>query len=297
MINNFNLFLILAFTGLWTNASVMYAQSNQEPTESAVIAKVDLLFDAMRANDSTMVQDLFSAEANLSSIYTDKNSGKVVKKTSPAHSFITAIGRPHDQTWDEKIWSYEVQIDGPMAYVWTEYTFYLDERLLHCGVNVFEMMNTDMGWQISGITDTRRTGDCIAEPTYAINELIDAWHKAAAVADEDVFFGSMADDGIYIGTDATERWTRDEMFELLGKYFERETAWDFTAIERNVTLYEDGQMAWFDELLDTWMGTCRSSGVVRLIDGEWKIAHYHLSIAVPNDKVDEYLELIGVERK
>ena len=54
----------------------------------------------------------------------------------------------------------------------------------------------------------------------------------------------------------------------------------------------DGTMAWFDELLDTWMGVCRSSGVVVLTAEGWKIKHYHLSIAVPNDAVQDYLKIL-----
>ena len=56
-------------------------------------------------------------------------------------------------------------------------------------------------------------------------------------------------------------------------------------------------MAWFDELLDTWMGDCRSSGIVQKVNGEWKIKYYHLAITVPNDVVDNYLKLIGKVRR
>ena len=48
---------------------------------------------------------------------------------------------------------------------------------------------------------------------------MNAWHKAAATADEDTFFGSMTADAIYIGTDATERWLRDELKEWSKEYF------------------------------------------------------------------------------
>jgi hypothetical protein len=289
----FNLALSLLIWCIWVRVE---AQS-LIPQKEVIISKVDLLFDAMRANDSTMVSGLFTDQAMLSSIYLDKNTNQVVKRSSPVSKFVTAIGTPHIPKWDERIWSYEVQVDGPMAYVWTEYTFYLDKLLTHCGVNVFELINTDKGWQISAITDTRRNNDCRTEPVYDIHNLIDNWHRAAATADEDIFFGSMTADGIYIGTDETERWTRDEMFKLLGKYFQKESAWDFKATSRNVLMHDDGKLAWFDELLDTWMGTCRSSGVVKLTDQGWQIAHYHLSIAVPNDKVNDYLKIIGKERK
>ncbi|MBS9766494.1 MAG: nuclear transport factor 2 family protein [Flavobacteriaceae bacterium] len=42
-------------------------------------------------------------------------------------------------------------------------------------------------------------------------------------------------------------------------------------------------MAWFDELLDTWMGICRGSGVLEKTAKGWKIRHYVLSVTVPNE--------------
>ncbi len=257
---------------------------------------IDELFDAMRANDSTGVHDLFIPEAQMSTIMVDQ-SGETVKRTNPYGRFVTAMGTPHESTYDEQIWSYDIQIDGPMAYAWTEYTFYLGIQMLHCGVNMFELIKTSEGWRISSVVDTRRKTGCQSNPEYDIHNLLNSWHRAAAEADEDVFFGLMAEDGIYIGTDATERWTRDEMLELMLPYFQRETAWDFTPLERNVVFNDDKDLAWFDELLDTWMGTCRSSGVMIATQDGWRIQHYHLSIAVPNDKVDGYLDLIGLERK
>ena len=267
------------------------------PDADIIESKIELLFEAMRANDNTSITDLFVDGAMLSSISIDAESGKVVKKSSPAAGFVTAIGRPHDSQWDERLWSKDIKVDGAMAMAWTDYSFYLDGAFSHCGVNVFEFINTEQGWQISNITDTRRKDNCGDAPEAHIESLLNDWHLAAAEADETVFFGSMLEGGIYIGTDASERWTREEMLALLGKYFERESAWDFKIIERNITMAADNRLAWFDELLDTWMGTCRASGVVQLVDGDWQISHYHLSIAVPNDVVDGYLELIGKPRE
>ncbi|NND77773.1 MAG: SnoaL-like domain-containing protein, partial [Flavobacteriales bacterium] len=90
-----------------------------------------------------------------------------------------------------------------------------------------------------------------------IHQFIDAWHQAAAVADEDIFFGSIADGGIYLGTDKTERWTKEEFMDWGMKYFERDTAWAFTPYDRSIYFAEGGQIAWFEESLDTWMGPCR----------------------------------------
>ncbi len=263
--------------------------------KSAVVDVINTLFDGMRAGDSMMVKDIFADKATLSSVILNKE-GQVIKRTNGVSGFVTAIGSPHDEVWDEQIWSYDVKIDGLMANAWTEYTFYRGDQLSHCGVNSFELIKHGEGWLISAITDTRRKDECKTDPIKDINQLMDDWHHAAATADEELFFGSMTADGIYIGTDATERWMRDEMKEWSKPYFDKESAWSFTALSRSVAISDDGNIAWFDELLDTWMGDCRASGVLKHTNDGWRISHYHLSIAVPNEKVDGYLDLIGKPR-
>ncbi|MBI5914693.1 MAG: nuclear transport factor 2 family protein [Bacteroidetes bacterium] len=167
----------------------------------------------------------------------------------------------------------------------------------HCGVDAFQLFKGENGWKITQISDTRRRENCQTEPAAdvpAIHRLMDAWHHAAAVADEDTFFGSMTPDGIYLGTDATERWLRDDMREWSKKYFDQETAWAFTAHDRQVYLSSDGQTAWFEELLDTWMGVCRGSGVLQKTsaNGGWKIRHYDLAVTVPNEVINGFIELV-----
>ncbi|MEN8817001.1 MAG: nuclear transport factor 2 family protein [Nonlabens sp.] len=112
---------------------------------------------------------------------------------------------------------------------------------------------------------------------------IDAWHEAAAVANFEDYFNLMTEDAVFIGTDATENWQLEEFKSFSKPYFDKGKAWSFTSLERN--LYEANGWIYFDELLDTQMGICRGSGVMKIEDGKWKIAHYVLSIAVPNDNV------------
>ncbi|WP_452230759.1 MULTISPECIES: nuclear transport factor 2 family protein [unclassified Lacinutrix] len=124
-----------------------------------------------------------------------------------------------------------------------------------------------------------------------INTNLDAWHKAAAEANLDAYFNLMTKDGVFIGTDATENW-QNEAFKAFSKpYFDKGKAWNFTAIERNIYISEDKNTAWFDELLDTQMKICRGSGVLKREDNTWKIAHYVLSITIPNDNVNEVVKI------
>src|SRR5262245_37119458 len=81
-----------------------------------------------------------------------------------------------------------------------------------------------------------------------IHQFIDAWHLAAANANADVFFGSIADDGVYIGTADFERWTKSEFMKFAEPYFKRGKAWDFKPYDREVHVSSSGEHAWFSEL-------------------------------------------------
>ena len=129
------------------------------------------------------------------------------------------------------------------------------------------------------------------QPTKQIDKVLDAWHKAAADSDFDAYFGLMTDDAVFIGTDAMENWNLTNFKAYSKPHFDKGKAWSFIAVERNVYLNESRSFAWFDELLDTQMKLCRGSGVLRKVGGEWKIAHYVLSIAVPNENVSELIHL------
>lgn len=122
-----------------------------------------------------------------------------------------------------------------------------------------------------------------------VHSLLDDWHKAASEANYDNYFGKMDSISIFIGTDASENWTKPK-FEAFSKpYFDNGKAWDFKVLERNVYMNSDRDVVWFDELLKTWMGTCRGSGVVVRSDSDWKIKHYVLSITIPNDDIQKVI--------
>ncbi|WP_239057477.1 nuclear transport factor 2 family protein [Muricauda sp. TY007] len=124
-----------------------------------------------------------------------------------------------------------------------------------------------------------------------VNEVLDSWHLAASNADFDAYFGKMTKDGVFLGTDAMENWQNTEFRAFSKPYFDQGKAWSFTAVQRNIYLDESKNFAWFDELLDTQMKICRGSGVLKKVNGQWKIAHYVLSIAVPNENVDELIQI------
>ncbi|MCA6074451.1 nuclear transport factor 2 family protein [Fulvivirga sedimenti] len=122
-----------------------------------------------------------------------------------------------------------------------------------------------------------------------IIQVLDSWHQAAADADFDQYFSFFRDEeSIFMGTDATERWTVAEFKPWSKPFFDRGRAWSFTGHDRHIYFSADGNIAWFDEELDTPnLGPSRGTGVMEFTSDGWKIVHYNLTVPIPNDIVDE----------
>ena len=127
----------------------------------------------------------------------------------------------------------------------------------------------------------------------AVADVLDSWHQAAADADFDSYFSKMAPKSIFMGTDATEYWTKQEFKDFARPYFEGGQAWTFEAVDRNIYFSDNGKTAWFDESLDTPnLGPSRGTGVLIHTDSTWLITHYNLSVPIPNEIVDEVVDQI-----
>jgi phosphohistidine phosphatase SixA len=132
-----------------------------------------------------------------------------------------------------------------------------------------------------------------------VGEVLDAFHEAAARADEEAYFGCFAPEGVFLGTDPDERWTFEEFRAWAAPYFERETAWTFVPRSRSVQVDPGtGRFAWFDEVLDSESyGRCRGTGALRRTVAGWKIVQYDLTVPVPNELLGDVVRRIRGESR
>jgi len=112
-----------------------------------------------------------------------------------------------------------------------------------------------------------------------INAVLDGYHQAAAEGDWQGYFSLMSDDGVFLGSDASERWEKEEF----RAYAAGRSGWTYTPQKRNITITPDRDSAWFDEiLLSQSYGTSRGTGVLIRTGQGWKISQYSLSFPIPN---------------
>ncbi|MDD9888715.1 MAG: nuclear transport factor 2 family protein [Gammaproteobacteria bacterium] len=142
---------------------------------------------------------------------------------------------------------------------------------------------------ICGLAASSVIAQSISSELEAINEVLDSYHVAASEGDWDTYFELMSDDGVFIGTDAAERWPK----EVFREYAGGRNGWTYHPMDRYVNLTPDGNTAWFDEILDSESyGTSRGTGVLIKTRMGWKISQYHLTFPIPNELAREMTDAI-----
>ena len=125
----------------------------------------------------------------------------------------------------------------------------------------------------------------------SVAKVLSSFHEAASKADWSTYFGLMSDDGIFLGTDVSERWGKP----VFQDYASKTNGWTYKLRERHINLTPDGNSAWFDEVLDNEKyGTSRGTGILIRTDNGWKISQYHLTFPIPNDLADGFTQQIQV---
>ena len=144
------LLVILAFAP-WRAASA------QAPVRDSVVATVEQVFAAMRARDTTNLRARFDTTARLMRV---PESAAAPTRPQTVSQFLTSVSTAApDRAFDERMYDPDVRIEGPIAQLWTYYTFREGRTFSHCGVDAITLMRAGGEWRIvSWIWTARRTG-------------------------------------------------------------------------------------------------------------------------------------------
>lgn len=136
-----------------------YNTSNAQQDNEAIKKTINLFFDGMKNNDTSLIRNSLDSSCFLYSIMQNKNGNTILKQEAIV-DFLQQIISLKGMKLDERLSSFDIKIDGPMAIGWTPYNFFFNDQFSHCGVNVFTLIKRGEIWKIMGITDTRRKQGC-----------------------------------------------------------------------------------------------------------------------------------------
>lgn len=149
-------FLIFAFA----KAPFATSPAQDDINKKKVQQIVETFFEGFHKQDSTIIKKVVHENVMMQSI--GKNQiGEIELSKQDFSGFLTSIcSIPETTSFEERIESYEIQMDGKMANVWTPYSFYINGNLSHCGTNSFQLFKRNEVWKIFYIVDTRDRSGC-----------------------------------------------------------------------------------------------------------------------------------------
>ncbi|MET3725635.1 nuclear transport factor 2 family protein [Sphingomonas trueperi] len=126
--------------------------------ERAVLATVDKLLGGINTRDAAVIGAVLLPSAS-ATIVTDAADGPGTVRTL-TNAELLARFQSGPETFDERISSPAVEIDGDLAMVWAPYVFRLNGKVHHCGTDHFSLVRENGAWKIASLAWTSRTTGC-----------------------------------------------------------------------------------------------------------------------------------------
>lgn len=149
-----HIFLLLIF---FTGLSIFAQESSEEAEAKKVITD---FFEAFHKQDSVALKNLAHSSIKMQSVGANKE-GKIEVSSLTYGNFLKSISSiPSTTKFEEKLHSFDITVNGPLAHVVTPYSFLVNDNLSHCGVNSFTLVKEESEWKIVYLIDTRKKEGC-----------------------------------------------------------------------------------------------------------------------------------------
>lgn len=129
--------------------------------EAAVLAPITALFAGIAARDSAQIAPLLLDGGGIT-VATEGADGAATLRRAPWAQFLSRI-TPGPERHEERMPRPAIEIDGDIAMVWGDYTFLLDGKVHHCGVNHFSMARDKGVWKIADVAWSSRSTGCAGQ--------------------------------------------------------------------------------------------------------------------------------------
>ena len=149
----------IAMITLFVFICVANAQKNTNH-HSDIKKTITIFFDGIHKGDSAIVSSTLHSSIKIQTTFTNKNGVKSIITGSKKKVLTSIASKNKKDIYFEKLISWNINIDGNLASVWTPYEFYLNGKINHCGANSFQLFNNNGKWEIIYLVDMRRKNNC-----------------------------------------------------------------------------------------------------------------------------------------
>ncbi|MFM5923966.1 MAG: hypothetical protein ACKOPG_07260 [Novosphingobium sp.] len=147
----------ILFAALFVSGLSAPALAEPDP-RPAVLAAVDRFLDAINTDDPVKL-----AASQLPQGMTFRlgyEPDGTMKLRARSNAEWVAISGSGKQRFHERYWAPKVMIHRDMAVVWAPYSFDIDGKRSHCGIDVFDVIRIDGQWKIANAMWTVEPQGC-----------------------------------------------------------------------------------------------------------------------------------------
>lgn len=144
-----SLVMLLIFFG---SSQYIHAQDDKEE----VIQIAHDFFHALEKGDTIAYRALFQPDAMIFTVR-EKAGQTITNSRSPVSDKFQPGTVIKERMKDTGV---EVQVHGNLATVWAPYDLWINDVFSHCGVDVFTLVKTNLGWRIATLSYTIEKEGC-----------------------------------------------------------------------------------------------------------------------------------------
>ena len=148
---------LLALAAVTVLAAPCRAVAAQSTTRDSVVSTVQQAFALMRSRDTAGMRQLFDSTARLIGV---RDTTTALRARTVSQFLASVASTPAERASDERMFDPEVKIDGPVAQLWTYYTFRSGTTFSHCGTDAVTLVRTGGTWKIVNFIWNVRTERC-----------------------------------------------------------------------------------------------------------------------------------------
>jgi hypothetical protein len=126
--------------------------------EGAVMAPIDALFAGMAARDPQQLLAQLRPEGGATVAIEGADGKRTISHLSWSE-FASRL-KPGPERLEERLTDPAIEVDGDIAMVWAPYTFFIDGKANHCGIDHFDLVREAGSWKILNVTWSQRTTGC-----------------------------------------------------------------------------------------------------------------------------------------
>jgi hypothetical protein len=133
-------------------------EARPDPDRAAVMATVDAFFAAINSNDAKALNQLYLPETPIISRRKQADGSWILRTRRSGEDSANAARETRKLT--ELYWDPRLNIHQGIATFWAPYSFDIDGKRSHCGVDLITLIKTEGTWKISFVSYTVEPDGC-----------------------------------------------------------------------------------------------------------------------------------------